>query len=257
MSEPRPRERLWARAIQLSFSRCPDPQEQCQATQLVVWSHYISVVLWVLSPSGTSPVGSGEEVLCWGPSAAPQRNLFPEDLVWRFSSGAWGHTCLPAPPNPGTAGCLQRVLFAPSSPPQASLVAQMVKRLLTTQEAWVQSLGRGDPLEKDMATHLPFLPGKFHGWRSLVGYSPWGRKDLDTTERLHFLSVVECLLSMREVVGSMPTSSSFGEGNGNPLQYSCLENSMDGGAWWVTIQGVAKSRTWLSDFTTTSLLQTL
>ena len=32
------------------------------------------------------------------------------------------------------------------------------------------------------------LPGKFHGWRSLVGYSPWGRKELDTTERLHFLS---------------------------------------------------------------------
>ena len=40
-----------------------------------------------------------------------------------------------------------------------------------------------------------------------------------------------------------------GEGNGNPLQYSCLENSMDGGAWWATVHGVAKSRTWLSEFT--------
>ena len=40
-----------------------------------------------------------------------------------------------------------------------------------------------------------------------------------------------------------------GEGNGNPLQYSCLENSMDGGAWWATVHGVAKSRTQLSDFT--------
>ena len=40
-----------------------------------------------------------------------------------------------------------------------------------------------------------------------------------------------------------------GEGNGNPLQYSCLENPMDGGAWWATVQGVAKSRTRLSDFT--------
>ena len=39
-----------------------------------------------------------------------------------------------------------------------------------------------------------------------------------------------------------------GEGNGNPLQYSCLENSMDRGAWWATIHGVAKSRTRLSDF---------
>ena len=40
----------------------------------------------------------------------------------------------------------------------------------------------------------------------------------------------------------------FGEGNGNPLQYSCLENPMDRGAWWATIHGVAKSRTRLSDF---------
>ena len=40
----------------------------------------------------------------------------------------------------------------------------------------------------------------------------------------------------------------FGEGNGNPLQYSCLENSMDGGAWWATVHSIAKSQTWLSDF---------
>ena len=45
------------------------------------------------------------------------------------------------------------------------------------------------------------------------------------------------------------SSKENGEGNGNPLQYSCLENSMDGGAWWATVRGVAKSRTWLSDFT--------
>ena len=41
----------------------------------------------------------------------------------------------------------------------------------------------------------------------------------------------------------------FGEGNGNPPQYSCLENSMDRGAWWVTVHGVAKSQTGLSNFT--------
>ena len=41
----------------------------------------------------------------------------------------------------------------------------------------------------------------------------------------------------------------FGEGNGNPLHYSCLENPMDGEAWWATVHGVAKSRTWLSNFT--------
>ena len=40
----------------------------------------------------------------------------------------------------------------------------------------------------------------------------------------------------------------FGEGNGTPLQYSCLENPMDGGAWWAAVHGVAKSRTQLSDF---------
>ena len=44
-------------------------------------------------------------------------------------------------------------------------------------------------------------------------------------------------------------SSTYGEGNGTPLQYFCLENPMDGGAWWVAVHGVAKSRTRLSDFT--------
>ena len=53
-------------------------------------------------------------------------------------------------------------------------------------------------------------------------------------------------------LGSIPGSGrSPGEGNGNPLQYSCLENPMDGGAWWATVHGVAKSRTRLSDHTFT------
>ena len=55
------------------------------------------------------------------------------------------------------------------------------------QEIQVSSLGQEDPLEKEMATHPVFLPRKFHGLRSLVGYSPWGRKDSDTTDRLHSL----------------------------------------------------------------------
>ena len=51
-------------------------------------------------------------------------------------------------------------------------------------------------------------------------------------------------------LGSIPGSGrSPGEGNGNPLQYSCLENPMDRGAWRATVHGVAKSRTRLSDFT--------
>ena len=76
-----------------------------------------------------------------------------------------------------------------------TLVAQTVKRLPAMQETWVQSLGWEDPLEKEMATHcqctsraLPvLLPGNSHGWRSLVGYSPWCCKELDVTERLLFL----------------------------------------------------------------------
>ena len=46
-------------------------------------------------------------------------------------------------------------------------------------------------------------------------------------------------------------ASADGEGNGTPLQYSCLENPMDGGAWWAAVRGVAKGRTGLSDFTFT------
>ena len=73
------------------------------------------------------------------------------------------------------------------------------------------------------------LPGKSHGWRSLEGCSPWGRWGSDTTERLHFHFSLSCI----------------GEGNGNPLQCSCLENPRDGGAWWAAVYGVTQSRTWL------------
>ena len=68
----------------------------------------------------------------------------------------------------------------------ASLVAQMVKNLPAMWETYVCSVGREDALEKKMVTHSSILAGKSHGWRSLVGYSLWGRKESDTTERLHF-----------------------------------------------------------------------
>ena len=70
-------------------------------------------------------------------------------------------------------------------------MAQLVKRLPTMQETWVQSLGREDLLEKEMQTTPGFLPWKSHGWRSLVGYRPWGCKESDTTERLHSLTQKE------------------------------------------------------------------
>ena len=73
------------------------------------------------------------------------------------------------------------------------------------------------------------LPRKSHGWRSLEDCSPWGRWGLDTTERLHFHFSLSCI----------------GEGNGNPLQCSCLENPRDGRAWWAAVYAVTQSRTWL------------
>ena len=81
------------------------------------------------------------------------------------------------------------------------------------------------------------LPGKSHGWRSLVGCSPWGRWELDATERLHFHFFLSCI----------------GEGNGNPLQCSCLENPRDGGAWWAAVSGVAQSRTRLKQLSSSNI----
>ena len=72
------------------------------------------------------------------------------------------------------------------------LVVHTVKHLPTMRETQVQSLGWEDLLEKEMATHSS-LPGKSHGWRSLVGYSSWGHKELDMTEQFHFLSFLSFL----------------------------------------------------------------
>ena len=80
------------------------------------------------------------------------------------------------------------------------------------------------------------LPGKSHGWRSLVGCSPWGHEESDTTERLLFHFSLSCI----------------GEGNGNPLQCSCLENPRDGGAWWAAISGVTQSWTRLKQLSSSS-----
>ena len=66
----------------------------------------------------------------------------------------------------------------------------MGKRLSTLKETRVRSLGREDPWRRKWQSTPVFFPGKSHGQRSLVGYSPWGRKESDTTERLHFTSLV-------------------------------------------------------------------
>ena len=73
----------------------------------------------------------------------------------------------------------------------ASLVAQRLKRLPAMQETWVRSLGWEDPWTRKWQPTPVFLPGESHGRRSLVGYSPRGRKELDMTEQLHFTSVLK------------------------------------------------------------------
>ena len=83
------------------------------------------------------------------------------------------------------------------------------------------------------------LPGKSHGWRSLVGCSPWGLEESDTTEWLHFHFSLSCI----------------GEGNGNPLQCSCLENPRDGGAWWAAVYGVAQSLIWLMGLSSSKVME--
>ena len=89
--------------------------------------------------------------------------------------------------------------------------------------------GNGNPLQYSCLE-------KFHGWRSLVGCSPWGCEELHTTERLHFHFSLSCM----------------GEGDGNLLQCSCLENPRDGGAWWAAVYGVAQSRTRLKRLSSSS-----
>ena len=80
------------------------------------------------------------------------------------------------------------------------------------------------------------LPGESHGWRSLVGCSPWGHEELDMTEWLLFHFSLSCI----------------GEGNGNPLQCSCLENPRDGGASCAAVSGVTQSRTRLKRLSSSS-----
>ena len=109
---------------------------------------------------------------------------------------------------------------------QARLQQYVNRELPDVQAGFRKGRGTRDQIanicwEKAMAPHSSTLPGKSHGWRSLVGCSPWGHEELNTTERLHFHFSLPCI----------------GEGNGNPLQCSCLENPRDRGAWWLPSMG--------------------
>ena len=151
----------------------------------------------------------------------------------------------------------------------------MVKNLPTMEESQAQTLGWEDPLEGAWQPTPVFLPGESHGQGRLAGCSPWGCKELDTTERLtekamtpHCSTLAWKIPWMEEPgglqsMGSLESDtteqlhfpfslSCIGEGNGNPLQCSCLENPRDGGAWWATIYGVAQSRTQLKRLSSSS-----
>ena len=155
----------------------------------------------------------------------------------------------------------------------------MVKNLPTMEESQAQTLGWEDPLEGAWQPTPVFLPGESHGQGRLAGCSPWGCKELDTTERLtekamtpHCSTLAWKIPWMEEPgglqsMGSLESDtteqlhfpfslSCIGEGNGNPLQCSCLENPRDGGAWWATIYGVAQSRTQLKRLSSSRVTNT-
>ena len=91
-------------------------------------------------------------------------------------------------------------------------------------------------MEKAMATHSSTLAWKIPWTEKPVGCSPWGQYESDTTEQLHFHFSLSCI----------------GEGNGNPLQCSRLENPRDGGAWWASVYGVAQSQIRLKQLSSSS-----
>ena len=93
--------------------------------------------------------------------------------------------------------------------------------------------------EKAMAPHSSTLAWKIPWTEEPGRHSSWGCEELDMTERLHFHFLLSCI----------------GEGNGNPLQYSCLENPRDGGAWWAAVYGVAQGRTQLKWLSSSSSIQ--
>ena len=113
-----------------------------------------------------------------------------------------------------------------------SLVAQTIKCLpimRQTRVPWIRKI----PWRRKCKPTAVLLPGKSHGWRSLVGYSPWGRKESDTTERLHFTPFTHFILYRWNR-------------KWQPTLCSCMENPMDRGAWWAMVHGVSESQTRLS-----------
>ena len=123
--------------------------------------------------------------------------------------------------------CLEKCLFRSSS--STHCLIGLFLFLYIELTSYMLGEGNGTPLQYSCLE-------KSHGWRSLVVCSPWGHKESDTTERLHFHFSLSCI----------------GEGNGKPLQCSCLENPRDRGARWTAVYGVTQSRTRLKRLSSSS-----
>ena len=157
-------------------------------------------------------------------SASGLQSLLPTSPHCSGMGRGWSLPRMVSPPDGGHSLLTDRPAL--TLIPLWSLSVYQRQRFLKRQARVYKS-------EKAMAPTPVLLLGKSHGRRSLVGCSPWGRYESDTTERLHSCFSLSCI----------------GEGNGNPLQCSCLENPRDGGAWWAAIYGIVQSRTrlkWLS-----------
>ena len=128
----------------------------------------------------------------------------------------------------------------------ASLVAQWVKNRPQCRrpgfDPWVGRI----PWRRERLPTPVFWPGEFHGLYIVHGVtkSPMELNNFHITSNRLSKYLKQKLTELKGGI-----NSSTGEGNGTPHQYSCLENPMDGGAWWAAVHGVAKSRTRLSDFT--------
>ena len=145
------------------------------------------------------------------------------------------------------------VLCFPPSLPCFSLAISVAEWHISSQwnpsQSWLRGSGKDEPLiwasialwEKVMATHSSTLAWRIPWMEEPVGYSPWGPKESDTTERLHFHFSLSCI----------------GKGNGNPVQCSCLENPKDGGAWWASVYGVSQSQTQLKRLSSSNSNQSI
>ena len=163
--------------------------------------------------SMTSPIFSPAKQEQWGqalrrsPGSRNSHFLIPENMVSLYfivKEGS-GRSAQGKTPNSFLNGVRKNTSALPS------LEAEVIMNMTN------YNIGEGNGRHPTPV----LLPGKSHGWRSVVGCSPWGREESDNDYATSLSLLTSCI----------------GGGNGNPLQCSCLENPRDGGAWWAAVYG--------------------